>query len=166
MPIQVSCNCGRSLRVKDELAGRKVRCPGCEAVLPVPKPSVDPEEEALNLLLSEGPEDRPARSRAPDPVEREEEEERPRARAPQMPRPLTAETKPTPAPKPKKPPREREREKSRIVINPEIITGLLMMAGAAIWFFAGLAAGYIYFYPPILFILGIGAIIRGFTGSD
>ncbi len=41
-----------------------------------------------------------------------------------------------------------------------------MMVGAAVWFFAGLAAGYIYPYAPILFVLGIGAVIRGFTGQD
>lgn len=35
------------------------------------------------------------------------------------------------------------------------IKGLLMMAGAAIWFFVGLAAGYIYFYPPVMFVIGL-----------
>src|SRR5262249_21771708 len=39
-----------------------------------------------------------------------------------------------------------------IAIHPSILAGLAMMAGAAIWFFAGLAAGRIYFYPPIPFL--------------
>ncbi len=33
--------------------------------------------------------------------------------------------------------------------------------GAVVWFFGGLAAGIIFFYPPILLIIGIIAIIRG-----
>jgi hypothetical protein len=36
MPMVVSCSCGKQLRVKDELAGKKVRCPGCQAILSVP----------------------------------------------------------------------------------------------------------------------------------
>ena len=47
-----------------------------------------------------------------------------------------------------------------------IVVIILVVAGAAIWFFAGLAAGRIYFYPPILFCLGIGAIINGFRGTE
>jgi hypothetical protein len=38
MPIPLKCDCGRSLRVKDDLAGRKVRCPVCKSVLTVPEP--------------------------------------------------------------------------------------------------------------------------------
>jgi hypothetical protein len=38
MPISLNCDCGRALRVKDELAGRRVRCPVCQAVLTVPEP--------------------------------------------------------------------------------------------------------------------------------
>src|SRR5260370_38009241 len=57
MPIQVTCNCGRSLRVKDELGGRKVRCPACASVVPVPQiePVADVEAEASSLLLTEPP---------------------------------------------------------------------------------------------------------------
>ncbi|MEJ2004420.1 MAG: hypothetical protein P8X57_05515 [Cyclobacteriaceae bacterium] len=34
-----------------------------------------------------------------------------------------------------------------------IAGGLLMMAIAAIWFVAGWSAGYIFYYPPILFLI-------------
>jgi hypothetical protein len=34
--ITLRCPCGKQLRVKEELAGRKVRCPGCAEVVPVP----------------------------------------------------------------------------------------------------------------------------------
>jgi hypothetical protein len=41
MPIALSCECGKRLRIKDEFAGRSVRCPACRATLDIP----EPEEE-------------------------------------------------------------------------------------------------------------------------
>jgi hypothetical protein len=43
MPIPLTCACGRSLRIKDDLAGRNIKCPQCGAVLTVPTP--DPAAE-------------------------------------------------------------------------------------------------------------------------
>jgi hypothetical protein len=62
MSIAVVCeSCERSVKVKDDLAGRKIKCPGCGKVLAVPDEEVD---------------ERPARKRS---REREEDEEgRPR----------------------------------------------------------------------------------------
>ncbi len=36
MSIEFSCECGRQVRVKPELAGKKIRCPGCGNPLRVP----------------------------------------------------------------------------------------------------------------------------------
>ena len=37
MPITLTCTgCGKSFRLRDEMAGRKVRCPECEAIQVVP----------------------------------------------------------------------------------------------------------------------------------
>ncbi len=36
MPISVVCECGKRLKVKDEAAGKRIRCPGCGTVLEVP----------------------------------------------------------------------------------------------------------------------------------
>ena len=42
MPITLVCTgCGKSYQLKDELAGRKVRCPGCQSVQVVPADSMD-----------------------------------------------------------------------------------------------------------------------------
>lgn len=39
MAIEFSCSeCDKSLRVKDDLAGKRVRCPGCQTVMKVPEP--------------------------------------------------------------------------------------------------------------------------------
>ena len=64
------------------------------------------------------------------------------------------------------PPYERPREAMNSASFGSIITGILMMVGAAVWFFVGLAAGIIFFYPPILFILGFIALIKGVLRSD
>jgi hypothetical protein len=52
MTIPVTCECGKKLRAKQELAGRRVKCPACGEVLVVPDPAsgVDsPPEGPLDL---------------------------------------------------------------------------------------------------------------------
>ena len=39
MPIAVSCNCGRDLNLRDELAGKTIRCPNCSGTVQVPYPA-------------------------------------------------------------------------------------------------------------------------------
>ena len=41
-----------------------------------------------------------------------------------------------------------------------------MMVGALVWLVVGLAFGWLFYYPPILFILGIAAVIRGLTANN
>ena len=47
------------------------------------------------------------------------------------------------------------------MVNSGVLVGILIMIGAAVWFFLGLAADRIYFYPPIMFIVGIVAVVKG-----
>ncbi len=46
MAIKVACACGKKLAVKDELAGKKVKCPACQKLLNIPKPKA--KEESLD----------------------------------------------------------------------------------------------------------------------
>ncbi|MEW6358193.1 MAG: tetratricopeptide repeat protein [Planctomycetota bacterium] len=46
MPIRIECSCGKVLNVPDTMAGQKGKCPGCGAVLTVPKPGEAGKEEA------------------------------------------------------------------------------------------------------------------------
>jgi hypothetical protein len=46
-------------------------------------------------------------------------------------------------------------------IQKGVMGGLTMMAIAAVWFIAGYAAGIIFFYPPILFLIGLYAFFKG-----
>ncbi len=43
--------------------------------------------------------------------------------------------------------------------------GVLMMLIAAVWFIVGLAANFIFYYPPILFVIGAVAFIKGLLGA-
>jgi hypothetical protein len=61
-------------------------------------------------------------------------------------------------------PEERGYEQPRIHITPAVMGGLLSMAFGAIWFFLGLAGNRIYFYAPVMFCLGLFAVIRGLLG--
>ena len=54
---------------------------------------------------------------------------------------------------------------SGVSVGP-MVAGVLMMVGAAVWFFVGLAAGIIFFYPPVLFVLGIISFFKGLFSSD
>ncbi len=51
------------------------------------------------------------------------------------------------------------------MVNGGVLAGLGMMAGAAVWFVVGLSAGYIFFYPPVLFILGLASFFKGLVGD-
>ena len=36
MPITLQCSCGKQFKVLDDLAGKRVKCPGCQAIVAVP----------------------------------------------------------------------------------------------------------------------------------
>ncbi len=61
-------------------------------------------------------------------------------------------------------PNDQRSERPRIYISPGVMAGFGSMAFGAIWFFVGLAANRIYFYAPVVFFLGLVAVIRGFLG--
>ena len=167
MPILVECACGKSFRVKDELAGRKGRCPGCKEPLLVPRPAADPEAEALELILME--DDPPKRAAPPPlPVETSVQREAPRPMPKAASRPPTP---PPPEPRPrKKRPRVDREERGGYRgpwISPLFFTGLLMMFGAIAWFVLGIILiDRIFFYPPILFVLGFISMIKGLLGHE
>ena len=62
--ISVDCSCGKSLRVKDELAGRKVRCPACSQPLSIPAAEVE-VAEVLENEWDDTPEEAPGEVPAP-----------------------------------------------------------------------------------------------------
>lgn len=47
-----------------------------------------------------------------------------------------------------------------------VLGGIGMMIGAVAWFVVGLMNDYIFFYPPILFVVGLVAFFKGLFSSD
>lgn len=45
--MMLRCECGKALRVPDDAAGKKVRCPACQAVLTVPAEDLPPIAEVI-----------------------------------------------------------------------------------------------------------------------
>ena len=69
MPIQVVCpNCDKTYKVKDEAAGKKLRCKTCETVIPIPAADVA-EPDPWDVLPEEGNENELPPSELP-PVQR------------------------------------------------------------------------------------------------
>lgn len=177
MPVSLSCDCGKKLKVKDELAGKKIRCPGCSDVLIVPAGVSRGSDLAKQAIRAVPP---PLRRRAdPDDDDDDDLPRRRPSRPPEAP-PLHRERRrerdldddddldDVPRKKKRKKPKPRRSSGGGgggIAINPEIVSGLLMMVGAVVWFILGLSKGIIFFYPPVLFALGIAAIVRGFMGG-
>lgn len=51
-------------------------------------------------------------------------------------------------------------------IRKGMLGGIVMIVIAVVWFFVGLAGGYIFFYPPILFFIGLYALIKGMADGN
>jgi len=47
-----------------------------------------------------------------------------------------------------------------------VLGGFVMITIALVWFFGGIAAGYIFYYPPILFIIGLVALVKGIMDGN
>ena len=51
-------------------------------------------------------------------------------------------------------------------IQKGVVGGILMVVIAVVWFFGGLAFDRIFFYPPILLIIGVYAIVKGIADKN
>jgi hypothetical protein len=54
MPIKVQCDCGKALAAKDELAGKTVKCPGCQKPLKIPG-AATPQKAGAKPTSKPGP---------------------------------------------------------------------------------------------------------------
>lgn len=55
MPIQIKCACGKPLAVKDEFAGKTVKCPGCGQGVPVPSGAGPAQAQAYQVAPAAQP---------------------------------------------------------------------------------------------------------------
>jgi hypothetical protein len=150
MSISMTCACGKTLRVKPESAGKKVRCGSCGEVLKVPAQDAGDDAEfdeygELGTGAQDDEEDEPA---LPPRVKR-------RAKA-------TKRDADRDEPAPRKMIQKGWFEST----NGGVMGGILMIVIAVVWFVAGLAGGVIFFYPPILLLIGIISVIKGLFSSE
>jgi hypothetical protein len=74
VPVEFTCDkCGRDIRVKDELAGRRTKCPGCSETVTVPE---DEDDRPRKRSSRDDDDDRPRKRSS-----RDEEDGRPRKRS-------------------------------------------------------------------------------------
>ncbi|MCJ7570762.1 MAG: hypothetical protein MUO82_02635 [Candidatus Thermoplasmatota archaeon] len=51
-------------------------------------------------------------------------------------------------------------------IKKGVIGGMIMIGIATVWFVGGLFVGLIFFYPPILFLIGVYALLKGLVTGN
>jgi hypothetical protein len=212
MPITWTCTCGKSLRIADDLAGKRVKCPACNCVSTAPKvdpgfevveetelqPSPPPptrvrevvaqeENQSRKRQMSDDEEDeRPRKKRRADDDGDEDEDERTKKKRR---RDEEDDEKPwkkrradddeedddeedRPRKKKKQLKKGKKVEKGghfgmeRGILNAGVLGGLAAMVGAVIWFVVGLLNDWIFFYPPVLFVLGMVAMIKGIMNKN
>lgn len=153
-PIQFQCqSCFSSLQVKAELAGKSARCK-CGSVVKIPMNplpvAMEPDPFMDDDLFGD-----PANYGTPI------------ASGQQYGQQPSNYLQPAPRPRPKKRrSAKRKPKKQSSGMDSEMIGGILAMVGAVVWFVGGLAVGYIFFYPPILFFIGLASFIKGALDGD
>ena len=67
----------------------------------------------------------------------------------------------------------RSKSRKRDPFGPEkygmskgVVGGVIMMGIAVVWFIVGWIAGWIFFYPPILFVLGLLTFFKGMATGN
>jgi hypothetical protein len=138
------------------MAGKAVKCPACAHVWQVPRPvdaQVVPEPQRNKQWFDDAMNDEYPIAAGQTPFAAS-------AIQPSLPAPrrLTQST-----------PRRPQRgffAPERKGIAKGALGGIVMMVIAVVWFVAGFAVGYIFFYPPILFLIGLYAFLKGImTGN-
>src|SRR5260370_33128427 len=134
MSVSITCPCGKKYRVKDTLAGKKIRCTDCAEVLKVPL------QDAGNVAELDEFDTLPTPSR--------DQEERQSSLPPRTKRRSKVMRRDV----------EPDEPASRKLIEKRwfgstsggVLGGVLMIVIAIVWFVVGLAGGRIFFYPPVL----------------
>jgi hypothetical protein len=172
--IPLECDCGQKLRVKDEHGGRKVRCPKCQGVLEVPIPITPLEDDPPVMeMVTDTPSAAPKRPVLPPlPDEDDVEDTERRSKRRILPGSVTLDKAKSRRRRGDDdddfdpPPIAKPREGWFGNANAGVLGGFAMIAIALIWFFGGLAAGIIFYYPPILFIIGGIAVVKGLVSRE
>lgn len=183
MPITFDCPCGKTLRVGDDFAGRRVKCPACNLVGTVPAPEPPPAPEPQFEVVEDEPKPKVAARPVGKPTSKyddDDDDDAPKTGYRMARTKSRDEDEDEEEEKPKKKPKKKKfrrgsssgatensgRSLEGQMIHGGVAGGILMMLIAVVWFVVGLANDWIFFYPPILFIIGLVAFIKGLTGEE
>lgn len=96
----------------------------------------------------------------------DEDDDRPRKRRPSRDEDEDSAEDLTLIPSKRKKRKKKRKDDSSSVATASILGGIGMMVGAVVWFILGIVLiDRIFLYPPILFILGIVAFVKGLMGE-
>ncbi len=162
----VECeSCGAVLRLKEEYVGRRIKCPKCGTAFVVPElePEWD-EEDPLFSIASQSatpPRESPA---VTVPGQSLGNVEMATSTPSYLQPPAAPMASPAFAAKTQDLADQRAAKEQRSGAMRQIGLGAVIMSVAAIWFVGGLMAGWFFYYPPLLFIVGIITVIKGCFG--
>ncbi len=159
--IAVGCpKCGQQLLVPGSAVGKQGRCPTCKNVFPLEVP--------VSAQVVEPPQSPASNSVAPNSIwdEMSNGDYTLQPLSPSPPLPTTPSSYIPPAAQGNKGKYNHGFGWEQRGWDAGMMGGLTMMAIAALWLVAGLYFGRIFFYPVILFIIGLVGFFRGlFTGN-
>ncbi|HEV3143828.1 MAG TPA: hypothetical protein VGZ47_08100 [Gemmataceae bacterium] len=180
MSIPVKCSCGRTLLLKPEFAGKRVKCPLCKASLLVP--NEEPQEEIVSdIEIVKKEDDFESDFEIVDDTKAPAKPSSATAIVATRPGLMSPDHSEEPRQRMPRPPRPRRRSRSRyyddypeperyrgggLAISQGVIAGVIMMVLAVVWLVVGLMVGWLFWYPPILFVLGIVRIVRSIVSGD
>ncbi len=144
--VKFSCpHCQQSLEAPEELMGQVIECPSCNGRIELQPPPKQTVEVRMPTLPSSGKKQILVKRRQANPATPSSSPEQVRSKPHSPDKGSYASEK-------------MGRAKG-------LLGGLGMMVIASVWFVAGYYAGYIYFYPPILFIVGLYCTVKGIVKS-
>lgn len=155
-------DCQTTLKLTDQHLGRKIRCPRCRSVLEIPECPQQPEQPSTDWTGPRESDFFSSRPRGEESVEAPSEPPAPE----QDGQPFEYDWEFPDLPTEPVQPTEMPGGTVRGINWGTVVFGVGLMVVAAVWFVAGLVAGVIFFYPPILLIVGLVTLIKGLFGYE
>lgn len=162
MPTIHCLGCEASLRLNDDYVGKRVKCPKCATAFVVPQPQTFEEDPLFRIQAppSTPPVQYPMSGGAPttpgfnSPGQTLPSYLQPASSAPPSKyEAMSAELA-----------KKLQTKAQSAAAMQHIGLGVVMMLGSVIWFFGGLYVGILFYYPPLLFVVGIITVVKGCFG--
>lgn len=156
--------CGAALKLKEEYVGRRIKCPKCGTALVVPELEPTWEDSDPLFSIAAQPTAPPIQMPAAPALGHAAGNVGMATSTPSYLRPQAPSESPKFAAKTKELATNRQAKERGTGAFRQIGIGAVIMSIAAIWFVGGLMAGWFFYYPPLLFIVGIITVIKGCLG--